>query len=149
VPAVLLAAYVALLAAVLLAYTPALAVDVVSHVEATLQAWGAPEALTAPGRVEFVLNAAMFTPLTFLAALTFPEHPWANWAVYGFLGSCGVELLQGLLLPPRSAQFEDVVANTLGAVVGSVAAALLTHRIEARRRLSHEGGTADPSKTPR
>lgn len=25
-----------------------------------------------------MLNTAMFAPLSFLAALTFPRHPWAN-----------------------------------------------------------------------
>jgi VanZ family protein len=43
--------------------------------------------------------------------------------VYAFVGSCAVELLQGLYLPPRSAQFVDVVANTLGGLVGAVFAA--------------------------
>jgi len=36
--------------------------------------------------------------------------------------SGAVELYQGLYLPPRSAQFVDVVSNTLGGLVGAVLA---------------------------
>ena len=118
----LLLIYVLFLAAVLMEYHPTVAVDVVSRFGLWLQSKGAPAVLTAPGRVEFLLNTAMFAPVAFLAAVAFPRHPWANWVVYGFVLSGTVELLQGLLLPPRSAQFEDVVANSLGALAGVVLA---------------------------
>jgi glycopeptide antibiotics resistance protein len=96
---------------------------VVSRFGLWLQSKGAPAVLSTPGRVEFLLNTAMFAPVAFLAAVAFPRHPWANWVVYGFVLSGGVELLQGLYLPPRSAQFVDVVANTLGGLIGTVIAA--------------------------
>lgn len=114
--------YVVFLAAVLSEYNPAVATEVVSRVEVWLEGVGAPTVMTGPGRVEFLLNAAMFAPISCLAALTFPHHPWANWVVYGVVLSGAVELLQGLFLPPRSAQFVDIVANTLGALVGALAA---------------------------
>ena len=126
VSATLLAGYLLFLAAVLTEYNPTIAVDVVTRAELWLEARGAPSLVTGPGRVEFVLNAVMFAPVAFLAALTFPRHPWANWVVYALVASMGVELLQGLYLPPRSAQFEDVVANTTGALIGALAAALVT-----------------------
>jgi glycopeptide antibiotics resistance protein len=107
---------------VLSEYNPAVASDVVTRFEGWLERRGAPAAVTGSGRVEFMLNAAMFAPIAFLAALTFPRHPWANWVVYGFVASGAVELLQGVFLPPRSAQFVDVVANTLGALIGAAAA---------------------------
>jgi VanZ like family len=122
VSAALLVMYVVLLGAVLMEYNPTVATDVVSRFGLWLASKGTPPVLTAPSRVEFLLNAAMFVPVAFLAAVTFPRHPWANWVVYGFVLSGAVELLQGLLLPPRSAQFEDVVANTLGALVGATVA---------------------------
>ena len=87
--------------------------------------------MTASGRVEFVLNAAMVAPPVLLASLLVPRHPWANWVVYGFVASCAVELVQGLYLPPRSAEFEDVVANTLGALAGAVVASLIHGLAEA------------------
>ena len=131
--AILLVAYVVFLAAVLTQYNPTVATDVVVHLERSLAARGAPSWVTAPGRVEFGLNAAMFAPITFLAAMTFPRHPWGNWVVYGFVTSGAVELFQGLVLPPRSAEFADVVANTLGALVGSVAALVVLRAAAAMR----------------
>lgn len=118
----LLVAYVLFLAAVLTEYNPTVAVDVVGRVSEAMTARGLPEAFSTPERVEFGLNALMFSPLVFLAALTLPRHPWANWVVYAFVGSAAVELLQGVYLPPRSAQMVDVVANTLGALLGTLAA---------------------------
>lgn len=126
VAAALLVAYVVFLGAVLTEYNPVIATDVVARFGSWLGLHGVPTTFTQPARVEFFLNAAMFAPVAFLAALALPRHPWANWVVYGFVLSAGVELLQGLFLPPRSAQFVDVVANTLGALVGALAALPLT-----------------------
>ena len=125
--ATLLATYVVFLAAVLTEYNPTVATDVVARTSAWLAVHGAPTAFTEPARVEFMLNAAMFVPVAFLAALTFPRHPWANWVVYAFVLSGAVELYQGMYLPPRSAQFVDVVSNTLGALIGALLAAPLAH----------------------
>src|SRR6478609_7366098 len=118
--ATLLAMYLVFLAAVLTEYNPTVATDVVARFGSWLAIHGAPTAMTAPSRVEFLLNAAMFVPVAFLAALTFPRHPWANWVVYAFVLSGAIELFQGLYLPPRSAQFVDVVSNTLGALIGAL-----------------------------
>ncbi|MBB6628482.1 VanZ family protein [Nocardioides sp. KIGAM211] len=121
VSAALLVAYAVALAVVLMEYNPLVATDVVARFGYWLQGHGASAAMTEPARVEFLLNAAMFAPVAFLAALALPRQHWATWVVWGFVLSGAVELLQGVLLPPRSAQFEDVVANTLGALVGAVA----------------------------
>lgn len=122
VSATALVLYVLFLAAVLTEYNPTVATDVVSGFARWLGEHGAPPTMTEPDRVEFLLNAAMFAPMTLLAALTFPRHPWANWVVYAFVASGAVELFQGLYLPPRSAQFVDVVSNTLGGLVGALLA---------------------------
>ena len=47
---------------------------------------------------------------------------WRDWTAYGFLFAGSVEVFQGLFLPERSATYVDVVANTLGALIGAVAA---------------------------
>ncbi len=114
----LLAAYVVFLMAVLFQPSPDVASAVVGRVSDELVDLGVPESFAALSRVEFMLNAAMFAPLTLLAALTFPRQPWANWVVYAFVASAGVEFAQGLMVPLRSAQFVDVVANTYGALLG-------------------------------
>lgn len=137
VSACLLVGYVGFLAAVLTQYTPTVATDVVSRFGVWLGSIGFPAVVTEPSRVEFLLNAVMFAPITFLAALTFPRHPWANWVVYAYLASAAVELVQGVYLPPRSAQFVDVVANTLGGVMGVVFAVPVKHSLIGRA--THHG----------
>ena len=137
VAVVVLVAGVVGMVAVLMEYDHSVASGVVDAVEAWLQGVGAPAWVIASDRVEFALNVAMFVPVVFLASLVLPRQRWANWVVYGFVASCLVELVQGLYLPPRSAQFSDVVANTLGALIGAVLAGvlwwLLRRRVGARR----------------
>lgn len=122
----LLAAYLAFIGFVLLAPIPWLATGVVGETEDLLVRLGLPSGFTEGARVEFALNAAMFVPLALLAALSFPSRPWASWVAYGFIGSFLVEAVQAVFLPDRSAQFVDVVANTLGATVGALLAVALT-----------------------
>lgn len=86
---------------------------------------GAPSAFTAPGRVEFAMNAVAFAPLTFFAHWVFPGRSWQDWTAYGFVASMGVEAVQALYLSARSAEFVDVVANTSGALLGALAASVV------------------------
>ncbi|WP_170970122.1 VanZ family protein [Nocardioides jishulii] len=114
-----LAVYVLALAVVLFQPTPEIASGTVLGVDDLLVRFGFPEAWVAPGRVEFVLNALMFAPVPFLGAWVFPGLRWTDWVAYTFLASSAVELTQGVLLSARSAQFVDIVANTLGGVIGA------------------------------
>ncbi|WP_157940200.1 VanZ family protein [Arthrobacter ruber] len=77
--------------------------------------------------VEFSANILMFVPLgLFWFLLTPPRLRW--WApAVSFALSTLIEATQFLLLPQRFATPYDVVANTLGALVGALTAcALLT-----------------------
>lgn len=132
-----LGAYAALLAWILLWPSGSVATWVVVHTAQGLTDLGAPGSLVVGGRVEFALNAAMVVPLVLLAALLWPRWGWERWTAYAFVGSCAVELSQGLFLPLRSAQFDDVVANSLGAGVGAILGGLLV----ARRRRRGPGTT--------
>lgn len=134
--ALLLVLYGVFLGAVLTQYNPTVAVDVVARVSDWLTAQGVPEVFAEPERVEFGLNALMFSPVVLLLALVFPGHPWANWVVYSFVASGAVELWQGVFLPPRSAQMVDVVANTLGGLLGAALALPLTAALSRERRPS-------------
>ena len=115
-----LGVYGAFLAVVLLWPRGSFPSDVVIHVADALTRFGVPGVVVAGSRVEFALNALMVVPLVWLAALVWPRWSWERWTAYAFAGSCAVELLQGLFLPMRSAQFADVVANTLGAAAGAI-----------------------------
>lgn len=90
---------------------------------------GLPAPLLEPGRVEFVANAMILVPLSFLGSATFPRLDWRDWTAHGFLLSGSVEGVQALLLPARSATFVDVVANTAGTLVGAVAFTLATRAL--------------------
>ena len=81
---------------------------------------------------EFVGNIAMFMPLGLLGALLVPRGRW--WAVLGALvaSSVGIETVQALALPYRTASTHDVLANSLGAAIG-VALALLVPRTRPAR----------------
>lgn len=81
---------------------------------------GAPDVVLVPGRLEFVLNVLIVVPVTAGLAWARPQVRWAEWTGYGFLGSLGVEAVQAVFLPQRSATYADVVANTAGALIGSL-----------------------------
>ena len=51
-------------------------------------------------------------------------YEWASERMHAFVIAGSVELLQGLLLPARSATFVDVVANTLGGLGGAAVVAV-------------------------
>ena len=74
---------------------------------------------------DFATNLAMFVPLGLLIPLSWSRLNWRDVTVVAFLISAAVEIFQGVLLPHRSAEFADVVANTLGCAVGAVLVAIL------------------------
>ena len=132
-----LVVYAAFLGWVVLWPSASAATGVVVHTADGLSDLGVPAGLASGGRVEFALNAAMVVPLTVFAVQLWPRWGWERWTAYAFVGSCAVELFQGLLLPMRSAQFADVVANTLGAGAGAVLGQLFLAR---SRRNGSSGG---------
>lgn len=71
--------------------------------------------------VETGANVLMFAPIGGLTAVLLP--PAYRWlAVAGaFLLSLAIELVQDMLLPERFASLQDVLANTLGAALGTIA----------------------------
>jgi hypothetical protein len=130
---VCLGVWAAFLAWILLWPTGRPAGWVVSHAAQALWDVGLSQTVVTGSRVEFVLNAAMVVPLVLLAALLWPRWRWERWTAYAFVVSCSVELAQGLWLPLRSAQYVDVVANTLGAGAGAIVGQLVV-LVAARRR---------------
>ncbi len=72
-----------------------------------------------PVRVEFLCNVVLLVPFAVLGSLVLPRWSWQDWTAWGFLLAGAVELTQGLVLPGRDASYADVVANTLGALLGA------------------------------
>ena len=116
--------YLAILAVVLLSPSAALPSSLVGLLADAGEGAHLPAALVLPERVELVANTLVVVPATAVAAWLWPEHRWTTWTAYGFVAALGVEAVQALLLADRSATYVDVVANTLGALLGSVAAHL-------------------------
>jgi glycopeptide antibiotics resistance protein len=89
--------------------------DLVKVLQAVL-----PDSWVTFGRVEVLMNAVIIAPLSFLGSRVWPRLRWQDWTAYGFVGATTVELVQGLLLPGRQASFTDIVANTIGALLGAL-----------------------------
>ncbi len=117
-----LVGYCAVLAFILLWPSAGPAATVVRGTTDVLLRLGAPSGVVSGGRVEFGLNALMIAPVPLLVSLLWPAWSWERWTAYGFVGSLSIEAVQAVLLTGRSAQFRDVVSNTLGALIGALLA---------------------------
>ena len=83
--------------------------------------------------VEFVSNIALFVPLSLLGSLLWQRWTWVAWTMAGFASSLVIETTQ-TLLSGRSPTLLDVVANTLGALVGALLVLPVWSRTRARTR---------------
>ena len=84
-------------------------------------------------QLESGLNALLFVPLGAAVALLLGRRLWVLAPVLGFVISFGVEYAQ-TRIPGRVPDVQDIVWNTLGAVVGAAGAGLVLLRGRARRR---------------
>lgn len=69
--------------------------------------------------VEASANVLLFIPLGLAGSFAFPGRQWWQIGLLGLLTSCCMELGQLLFLYYRSATPQDLVTNTLGAVIGA------------------------------
>ena len=72
--------------------------------------------------VEFGANIALFVPLGMLIALLFGPRRWWRAPVICFVATVIIELGQRVLLPQRVASIADVIANTIGGILGTLVA---------------------------
>jgi glycopeptide antibiotics resistance protein len=89
---------------------------------------GFSEQTATPGRAEFIANVLILLPVSALGSLIWPRTTWRDWTAYAFVIAGLVECAQGLLLPHRFASYSDVVANTLGGLLGAVFVAVFSLR---------------------
>ena len=100
----------------------------VSEVLERLLGWFARHRLTewiTLDRVEFAANVAMFVPLGVFAVLWFGVRGWWTAPVLGLAVSGAIEFAQAVFLDTRVPDGRDLVANTLGAVIGMLSMLLL------------------------
>lgn len=103
-------------------------------------AWSARHGLAfvTYARIETDANILLFVPFGLLLTLMLkPQHWW--WApVICLAASTVVELGQGILLPHRFSSLADVLANTVGGIIGTAVALGISpsHRIGGREGLN-------------
>ncbi len=83
-------------------------------------------------KLEFTANIGMFVPLGFLLALVLPARWWWLSLVIAPLFSAGIEFVQGALLSERFSSVLDVVANSIGALIGITIAVIIRALVHAR-----------------
>lgn len=82
--------------------------------------------------LEFTANIAMFLPVGLLFVLVLGPRRWWLALVFGVMLTFGIESAQAFL-PSRVPDARDLVANSAGAIVGSLLGVLLTFRPRRRR----------------
>ncbi len=87
-------------------------------------------------RVGFLANVALFVPLGLLLPLALPRVPLTLLLAVPVLGSLGVEVAQLLVVPGRTPDAVDVLANSTGGAVGLLLGADLLRWRRGRRRPS-------------
>ncbi|GAA5198047.1 VanZ family protein [Microbacterium jejuense] len=85
-----------------------------------------------PLQLESALNALLFVPLGAALALLLGRRLWALAPVLGFAVSFAVEYAQ-VRIPGRVPDLQDVVWNTVGAVVGAAAVGVVLAGVGSRR----------------
>ena len=115
--------YCALLGVALLAPT--------SSTQSSMASWLADVGLSQT-QAEFVCNILIIAPVSAIGSILWSRTTWLTWTALAFVGACAVEITQGALLPHRTASYVDVVANTLGGLLGALA--VLAWRRVSRRR---------------
>jgi glycopeptide antibiotics resistance protein len=82
-------------------------------------------------RVEFLANVAMFVPIGIFFVLLFGRRLWFVSVISGVMLTVAIEVAQRFI-PGRVSDARDLVANSLGTVVGVLVALVLT-QAKARR----------------
>ena len=128
-----LAIYSVFLAAILLSPSSGVQSSSVSSFADAARSAGVPASLVTQGRAEFVANALILMPVSALGSMVWTSSTWREWTAWSFVLAASVELAQGLFLPDRTATMVDVVANTLGGLLGATFVAVLRWWFRERR----------------
>lgn len=93
--------------------------DTIAQILSVLHSHGLPHAIDY-ALVEFTANIALFVPVGLLMIAYVGIERWWLGFVVGFGASVVIELGQLLFLSQRYSSVADVVANTTGAILGTV-----------------------------
>lgn len=84
-------------------------------------------------QVEFASNIALFIPLGLLLGLLLGRRIWGIAVLICLTASAAIEAVQFVFLPARFATVDDIIANTLGGLIGALVAGALLARGRRRR----------------
>ena len=87
-------------------------------------------------RVESLANVAMFVPIGVFFILLFGRRLWFLSVISGVLLTLAIEFAQQFI-PGRVSDVRDLLANSIGTVLGVLVALLLTHAKARRLRIQH------------
>jgi glycopeptide antibiotics resistance protein len=90
--------------------------------------------------VEFTANILLFVPMGLLLTLLFGRERWWLALALGVAATFTIEFVQ-LFLPARVSDTRDLLANTLGTIVGIAVALLVTAAAAARGRRTAATGS--------
>lgn len=90
-------------------------------------------------RLEFGMNVLMFVPVGLFLLLLLGRRRWWAAVLLGVALTVGIETAQ-LFLPDRVSDLRDIVANSVGAFVGVMAALLVTWPAAVRRARAERMG---------
>jgi glycopeptide antibiotics resistance protein len=93
--------------------------------------------------LEFTANIVLFLPFGLLATIAYPRLRPVLVIAIGFASSVVIELVQ-LAIPSRYATVSDVIANTVGAAIGCLAAVAVARSATPSARTS-AGASAERS----
>ena len=116
-------AYLAALAIILLGPSPTPGSASVDFAYRVAMRLGVSPDLATTDRLEVALNVVLMAPLPAIGSLIWPSPSWRDWTAYAFVLSLAAETWQGVAFATRSATYSDVVANTTGALLGSLVVA--------------------------
>lgn len=105
-----------------------------------LAAWP-PTAWVTYLMLEFLANVVLFIPAGVLVVVWAGGARWWLGPLVGLALSASIEGIQAVALPDRVADVRDLVANTLGALLGAAVPALLTGFRRRTRRRGQAGTT--------
>ena len=100
-------------------------------------------------KIEFGANILMFIPIGLFGALALPKPRWLILPA-AIMGSLAIEITQASGLPQRVGTPRDVIANSLGALIGYLLACLVIWYVHrgARVRSAHEWLACIQSQPP-
>ena len=86
------------------------------------------------GAIEFIANIVLFLPVGFLLKASSTSANSFLFISLGIAGILGIEMIQNIVLPQRFASALDVLANSLGLIIGflGIRRPLFTEKAQAK-----------------